>query len=189
MKKTLIVAATHAVIFSLSLSAFSQDSKKKEIVNEKCPITGKAVNPKCTTGYEGKTYAFCSGKCRKEWIAARKASLYDQIGGEASMSAAVELFYKKVLADDRVNYFFDDINMKVQKRKQQAFLSAALGGPTPWEGKDLRKAHSDMDLTEVHFNAIAEHLQATLEELKVKKELIDQIMAIVASTKKDVLNQ
>lgn len=185
MKKTFIIAA----IFGLTLSAFADEPKKPAAVNEKCPITGKDANPKCTTKYEGKSYAFCNGKCRKEWSEARKASLYDQIGGQAAMDAAVDLFYTKVIVDDRVSYLFEDINMKAQHRKQKAFLSAALGGPTPWQGKDMRKAHANMDLTEVHFNAIAENLLATLQELKLKKEHIDQIMAIVGSTKKDVLNQ
>jgi hemoglobin len=30
-----------------------------------------------------------------------EASLYDQIGGEAAVDAAVELFYRKVLSDHR----------------------------------------------------------------------------------------
>ena len=31
-----------------------------------------------------------------------EASLYDQIGGEAAVDAAVELFYRKVLSDYRI---------------------------------------------------------------------------------------
>ena len=38
-------------------------------VNKCCPVTGKPVNPKCTTTYEGKEVAFCSGKCCKEFKA------------------------------------------------------------------------------------------------------------------------
>ena len=33
-------------------------------------------------------------------------SLFERIGGEGAVDAAVELFYKKVLEDDRVNSFF-----------------------------------------------------------------------------------
>ncbi len=185
MKKTFIIAA----IFSLTFSTFAEEAKKPTEVNEKCPISGKDVNPKCTAEYEEKTYAFCCGKCNKKWTEARKASLYDQIGGQAAINAAVDLFYTKVLVDDRVAYLFENVNMKKQHKKQKAFLAAAFGGPTPWDGKDMRKAHANMDLTEEHFNAIAENLLATLQELKLKKEHVDQIMTIVGSTKKDVLNQ
>jgi hemoglobin len=37
----------------------------------------------------------------------------------AAIDAAVELFYKKVLVDDRVKHFFEDINMNAQRRKQK----------------------------------------------------------------------
>jgi hemoglobin len=95
-----------------------------------------------------------------------------------------------VLADDRIKHFFDDVNMSRQRRKQKEFLSAALGGPIPWTGQDLRKVHSRITgLNETHFNAVAEDLQKTLEDLKVKKELIDQMMAAVASLKPEILNQ
>ena len=38
-------------------------------------------------------------------------SLYEQIGGEAAVNAAVDLFYRKVLQDDRISQFFDDVDM------------------------------------------------------------------------------
>ena len=116
-------------------------------------------------------------------------SIYARIGGQPSMDAAIELFYKKVLADERVNYLFENVNMKVQKRKQNEFLSAAFGGPKPWEGKDMRTAHKNLALNETHFGAIAEHLKATLVELKVDDNIIGEIMTIAASTKDAVLNK
>ena len=108
----------------------------------------------------------------------------------AAISAAVDLFYKKVLADDHINHFFEDVNMKRQHNKQKQFLAAALGGPEPWTGKDMRKAHKDLaDLDESHFNAVAGHLQATLVELKIDKDLIGKVMAVAGSVKDDVLNR
>jgi hemoglobin len=161
-----------------------------EEVNKLCPVTGKPADPKITTVYEGKTYAFSAVECRTKWTAARDASLYHKLGGKPAIDAAVELFYKKVLADDRIKHFFDDINMNAQRRKQKAFLSAAFGGPEPWTGKDLRKAHENIPgLNESHFNAVAENLKKTLEELKVPKDLIGQVMAIAASARNAVLNR
>ena len=119
----------------------------------------------------------------------KTASLYERIGGQPAIDAAVEIFYKKVLADKRVNHFFEDINMNKQRGKQKAFLAAALGGPVPWKGKDMRKAHASLDLKESDFSTIAEHLQATLEELKVDAKLIGEVMTVVATTKNAVLNR
>lgn len=117
------------------------------------------------------------------------ASIYARLGGDAAIDAAVELFYVKVLADDRVNHFFEDVNMNRQKKRQKAFLAAAFGGPVAYEGKDMRAAHRNLDLVEADFAAIAENLQATLAELEVDKKLQGEIMALVASTKDAVLNR
>jgi len=78
--------------------------------------------------------------------------------------------------------------MDRQIGKQKAFLTMAFGGPNNYTGKDMREAHKHMNLTEEHFNAVAGHLQSTLEDLEVPKDLIDQVMAIAASTHDDVLN-
>lgn len=115
-------------------------------------------------------------------------SIYHRLGGQPAIDAAVDLFYTKVLADERVNHFFEDVNMKRQIKRQKAFLSAAFGGPVPYKGKSLRKAHADLDLKESDFNAIAGHLQATLKELKIDESLIGEVMKVAASTKAAVLN-
>jgi|GEM_PF-2232778 len=115
-------------------------------------------------------------------------SIYARLGRQAAIDAAADRFYVKVLADDRVNYFFENTNMEVQHRRQKEFLSAVLGGPKPWTGKDMRQAHKHLALEEKHFGAISEHLHATLTELKVDEALIGEIMTVVASTKDDVLN-
>lgn len=157
--------------------------------NTVCPISGKPVNPAITMVYEGRTWSFAQDACKAKWQKAREDSLYQKLGGKAAMEAAVDAFYVKVLADDRVKHFFDDVNMNKQRRKQKEFLSAAFGGPLPWTGKDMRKAHEGMGLTEAHFNAIAENLVATLKDLKISQELIDQVVAIALTTKDDVLGR
>mgnify|MGYP003385805370 CR=1 FL=1 len=116
-------------------------------------------------------------------------TVYDDIGGEAAIDVAVDIFYRKILADKRVNEFFSRVEMEGQRDKQKAFLTMAFGGPNNYTGKDLRKGHKAMNLNEGHFNAIAELLVATLEELKVTKTSIDQIVAIVSTTKDDVLHR
>jgi hemoglobin len=39
-------------------------------------------------------------------------SLYSEIGGDAAVSVAVDIFYRKVLQDERINRFFDDVDME-----------------------------------------------------------------------------
>ncbi len=158
-------------------------------INTVCPISGKPVDPKITVVYEGRTYAFADDDSRKKFNEARENSLYQKLGGRAAINAVVDAFYVKVLADERIKHFFAEVNMDKQARKQKAFLAAAFGAPTAWAGGDLRAIHADLKLTESDFNAVAENLLKTLEECKVQKALIDQVMAIVGSVKNEVLNR
>jgi len=179
-------------IVLLTNTSWAEDATPKNApteINTICPISGKPVDPKITVVYEGKTFAFADDASRTKFNEARENSLYQKLGGKAALEAVVDAFYVKVLADVRIKDIFADVNMDKQARRQKAFLAAAFGGPVPWTGKDMRKAHMDLKLTEEHFNAVAEHLQKTLEEFKVKKELIDQVMAIAGSVKNDVLNR
>lgn len=185
-----LIALMLSMFVAAVVAAEPAQNPGAEEVNKVCPISGKAVDPSITMKYEGRTYAFSSDSCRTQFKQARENSLYHKLGGKAAIDAVVEAFYVKVLADNRIKHFFDDINMTKQRRKQKEFLSAAFGGPIPWTGKDLAKAHANIPgLTDAHFDAVAENLQKTLVELKVKKELADQVMAIAASTREAVLNR
>ncbi len=115
-------------------------------------------------------------------------SVYERIGGAAAVDAAVDIFYRKVLADELICDFFDTVDMEAQHAKQKSFLTMAFGGPNEYTGKDMRNAHAHMNLNEDHFNAVAGHLVSTLEELSVPQEHIDEIVGIALSVKDDVLN-
>jgi hemoglobin len=120
------------------------------------------------------------------------ASLFDQLGGLAAVDVAVDIFYRKVLSDYRINRFFDNSNMDVQAAKQKAFLTMAFGGPNNYTGKDMRSAHAKfvkMGLNDSHFDAVMEHLTATLVELNVPPALIDQVTVLAESTRTDILGR
>lgn len=125
-------------------------------------------------------------------MAETSPSLFEQIGGEPAVDAAVDLFYKKVLNDHRINRFFDNSDIEKQAVKQKAFLTMAFGGPNNYTGLDMRQAHAKfvkMGLDNSHFDAVMEHLGATMKELNVPDELIAQAAAIAESTRNDVLGR
>lgn len=120
------------------------------------------------------------------------SSLYEKIGGEAAVNAAVDIFYRKVLSDNRIKQFFDGVDMVRQAAKQKAFLTMAFGGPHNYTGADMRKGHAHLvarGLNDTHFDAVMENLGATLQELNVPANLIAQAAAIAESTRNDVLGK
>lgn len=120
------------------------------------------------------------------------SSIYEQVGGKPAVDLAVENFYRKVLTDERICHFFDDIDMEQQMAKQAGFLTMVLGGPNSYTGKTMREGHSHLlskGLNDSHVDAVLEHLAGTLSELNVPQELIQQVVAVAESTRNDVLSR
>ena len=119
------------------------------------------------------------------------STLYERLGGEAAIDAAVDLFYDKVLADTRINHFFTDIDMARQRGHQKMFLSYAFGGMPNYSGKGMRAAHAPLveklGLNDSHFDAVVENLAASLTQLGVSDALIGEVAAVAESIRADVL--
>ena len=117
-------------------------------------------------------------------------SLYEQLGGDGAVNAAVDIFYRKVLKDERINRFFAGVDMERQAAKQKAFLTMAFGGPNNYTGLDMRRGHAHLvaqGLNDSHFDAVVENLASTLKELGVSDALIGQVAAVAETTRNDVL--
>lgn len=119
-------------------------------------------------------------------------SLYERIGGEAAVNAAVDVFYHKVLEDYRINRFFERTDMAKQVEHLKAFMTVAFGGPNNYTGRSLRDGHArlvKMGLNDSHFDIVMEHLGATMQELNVPAELIAEAAALVESVRGEVLGK
>jgi hemoglobin len=119
-------------------------------------------------------------------------TLYERIGGEPAVNQAVEIFYRKVLMDDRINSFFEGVDMDRQIAKQKGFLTMVFGGPNHYTGKDMREGHKHLvarGLNDSHVDAVIENLGQTLKELGVPDADIAEVAAIANSVRDDVLNR
>lgn len=120
------------------------------------------------------------------------ASIYERLGGEPAVNAAVDLFYRKVLADGRIARFFDSVDMERQAAKQKAFLTMVFGGPAHYTGKDMREAHKGLvakGLNDSHVDAVLENLSSTLRQLGVGEKDVQEVLTLADSVRDDVLNR
>lgn len=118
--------------------------------------------------------------------------LFERLGGRPAVDVVVETFYRKVLADDRIRRFFDDVDMPRQIQKQKMFLTMAFGGPAHYSGRSLRHAHAPLvarGLNDTHFDAVVEQLGTSLKEHGVTSDLISEVVAIAESVRSDVLGR
>lgn len=103
------------------------------------------------------------------------SSYYDQIGGTPVVRDVVDRFYVRVLDDDDLRPYFDGVEMPRLKRHMVVLLCSLLGGPEPYEGRDLGEAHAGMGITAEHYAKVGEHLLSTLRESGVSEEILRDV--------------
>ncbi len=120
-------------------------------------------------------------------------TIYEQIGGEAAVNAAVDLFYTKVLADPLLAPVFEGVDMNGQNGKQRAFFTALFKSEATGVEEYMRQSHArlvaEKGINDAHFDAVAKHLNDTLVELSVPAEIVSQIMGAASGLRDAVLNR
>jgi hemoglobin len=135
-----------------------------------------------------------------------KASLYERLGGEKGVNAIVEDWVPRMLADPRVNFErkgikqggvlgvggkeedFKPTPQKLTHLKKHfaQFIALSSGGPSAYDGYDMKSVHADMAITNAEFDAAIGDLKATLDHLRVGTEEQKELLSIMESTREQV---
>ena len=113
-------------------------------------------------------------------------TLLQRIGGRAALEAAIDGLYYRLLNDESLQIFFENVDLRWLKIHQKQFLTAAFT-TTQLDLEvtlnRLRRSHArlfEKQLSEKHFDAVAMHLVDTLQGLNLSKEVIDEVVQVVA---------
>lgn len=120
-------------------------------------------------------------------------TMYERIGGEAALNAAVIMFYSKVLVDPLLAPIFDGVDTSKQNGKQRAFFTALLKSEVEDIDGYMRQSHAHLvaekGIGDAHFDAVARHLRDTLIALSVPDDAVAEIMAATTGLRNAVLNR
>jgi hemoglobin len=114
-------------------------------------------------------------------------SIYEAIGGQPALVAAVDDFYARLLADPALGPFFPDGVGARHRAHVVTVLGEALGGPERYRGPGIAGAHHGLGISDTHFDRAAAHLGATLDELRVPRHLAGRIVGVVARLQHDIV--
>jgi hemoglobin len=110
----------------------------------------------------------------------RRPTVYDALGGQDAIAAAVDALYERLLADPVTAPYFDGIDMRRLAGHLRIFLVAALGGPAVYQGRDLGSAHASLGITGEAWDHTVGHLVDALASLNVSAPLMDDVVAHLA---------
>ena len=114
-------------------------------------------------------------------------TLYDRLGGSDGIQTVVDEFYDRMLDDERMQPFFEDVDMERQRRHQALFISQVAGGPAEYSGENMRAAHRNLGLTHEDFETVVTHLRASLDACGVDEADAADVIESVRGLEDDVL--
>jgi hemoglobin len=114
-------------------------------------------------------------------------SLFDRLGGIDPITAVVDEFVNRLVADPRVKGRFASTDVKRFKMLNTELVCQSTGGPCKYSGRAMKDTHNGMRISQAEFDLTAGHLAATLKKFKVPKQETKELMAIIGSLKKDIV--
>jgi hemoglobin len=114
-------------------------------------------------------------------------SLYERLGQTVGIRAAVDDFYRRVLADPQLAPYFDGVDLAALHSHQTDLLVQVTGGPAAYAGRDLADSHQDRDITPEAFDRVVAHLVATLTEVGVSRDDIDAVGEALTAHRGDIV--
>jgi len=117
-------------------------------------------------------------------------SLYKRLGGYDAIAAVTDDFIPRLATDPLLAKFFAGHSVDSKKHLRQLVVEKvceATGGPCFYTGRTMKEAHNGLGITEEQWATSNKHFVATLEKFNVPKKEQDELVAIIASLKGEIV--
>lgn len=119
-------------------------------------------------------------------VIATDDSLIKAFGGQTGLRAMTADFMKIILADERINIFFEGFDhAKIEGHLYDQFCQILNGGCV-YKGRDMN-IHAHMGITEADFYALVEDLQKAMDMHKVPFTAQNKLLSALAPQARDVI--
>ncbi|MFM8900089.1 MAG: group I truncated hemoglobin [Burkholderiales bacterium] len=115
--------------------------------------------------------------------------LYQAFGETAGLTALMDDFVKRLVADKRIGSFFKDSNQAHLAQQLTEQLCMLSGGPCTYRGVPMKDAHADMDISKADFNALVEVLQVSMDAKGIPFAVQNRMLARLAPMHREVMTK
>ncbi len=120
-------------------------------------------------------------------------SLYERLGGVYAIATVVDDFIERLLVNDVLN-----ANPRIYEARERvpkaglkfqvtALVCQVTGGPEEYTGRSMKESHQHLNITEKEWQAMVADFKKTLDKFQVPQEEQNELIAIVESTKGDIV--
>lgn len=115
------------------------------------------------------------------------ASLYERLGGAEAIAAVVDDFVDRHAVNPVIAPRFRGKDLPKLKQIGTQFFCMGAGGPQRYEGKDMRAAHSGMNISAEEFMAAIDDIVAAMQARGAGANEINEVVGILYSMRGEVM--
>lgn len=125
--------------------------------------------------------------------AAAKPPLYERLGGAYPIATVVDDFIDRLLVNDTLNAnpAIKEARDRVPKAGLEFHVTTLVcqvtGGPCKYVGRDMKSSHAHLRISPKEWDAMVADFRATLDKFKVPAAEQEELIAIVGSTRPDIV--
>ncbi len=116
-------------------------------------------------------------------------AVFQGLGAKAGIDKIVDDFIPIVLADKRISRFFEAMDKQEFAGLLSDQICELTGGPCKYKGKDMNDAHYGMNISNAHFNALAEDLQIAMERNNISSSVANKLVAKLAPMQRSIVSK
>lgn len=114
-------------------------------------------------------------------------SLYERLGGEASIAAIIDDALDRHAVNPLIAPRFRGKDLPHLKALGTQFFCMGAGGPQRYEGRDLRTAHTGMNISEQELIAAIDDFVAAMRAQRVADAEVNEVVGILYTLKGEVM--
>lgn len=116
-------------------------------------------------------------------------TLHERLGGQEAVVRIVDELIETYRDDPQAAHLFAKVNFKRLKQKLSEQICSLSGGPCVFDGDDMKNTHAGLPITEADFYRLVERLVAILDRYGVGAREKNELLALLAPMKRDVVTQ
>ena len=117
-----------------------------------------------------------------------KLEIWDKLGGAETMEKFINCFYDKVLLHPLLKEYFQETDMKSQKKIQNMFLTMAFGGPKQKYQGNLKQVHWKLKLTDHHFNVFKDITMQVIRQFGADPPSLHEVSNLMEQYRKEIVS-